>query len=260
MVHGIQIVISGDELGRRIGDRIQEHQARVDALEARLKERDGDLSFDVRPEDDFKTVGDLRGERDRYAGQVLTLSLLRNNLLLGESYTLSKADLRLAQLIPPDAYEGADSSASTVVECRCAQQSAVVDGLKLTMTGTQVKRLLQERSQAHQRRRAWWKRELARTPEQQTEEAPLLPDQLCEHEAERHGWRAEVLAFLHDHVEELAVFRLDAADLQFGELLPEKPGSVEQVEYEERTAVGFQLERLSKRLGDLTSQALPTLS
>ena len=56
MVHGLQIVISGDELGRRIGDRIPEHQTRVDALDARLKEREGDPSFDARPDADFKTV------------------------------------------------------------------------------------------------------------------------------------------------------------------------------------------------------------
>jgi hypothetical protein len=38
---------------------------------------------------------------------------------------------------------------------------------------------------------------------------------------------------------------LGEADLQFSELLPEKPGWLEQEEYEERTSVGFHLERLS---------------
>jgi hypothetical protein len=41
--------------------------------------------------------------------------------------------------------------------------------------------------------------------------------------------------------------RLGEADLAFGELLPPKPGWLEQEEYEERTNVGFQLERLAKR-------------
>jgi hypothetical protein len=41
------------------------------------------------------------------------------------------------------------------------------------------------------------------------------------------------------------------ADLAFGELLPEKPGWMEQDEYEERTGVAFHLERLTKRVGEL---------
>jgi hypothetical protein len=42
------------------------------------------------------------------------------------------------------------------------------------------------------------------------------------------------------------VYRLGERDLQFGELLPRKPGGVEQEEYEERNRVGFALERLTK--------------
>jgi hypothetical protein len=37
----------------------------------------------------------------------------------------------------------------------------------------------------------------------------------------------------------------------FGELLPEKPTWMEQQDYEERTSVGFHLERLTKGIGDL---------
>ena len=48
---------------------------------------------------------------------------------------------------------------------------------------------------------------------------------------------------------------MSAADLEFGELLPSKPGSIEQEDYEERTAVGFQLERLTKRLGEIGCRA-----
>jgi hypothetical protein len=40
---------------------------------------------------------------------------------------------------------------------------------------------------------------------------------------------------------------LAEADLVFGERLPKKPAWMEQDEYEERTSVGFQLERLAKR-------------
>ena len=41
--------------------------------------------------------------------------------------------------------------------------------------------------------------------------------------------------------------------LEFGELLPPKPGWIEQQEYEERTSIGFNLERLTKEMGYLPS-------
>jgi hypothetical protein len=53
-------------------------------------------------------------------------------------------------------------------------------------------------------------------------------------EAERHEWRADVLGFIRDHLESLQVYRLAEADLTFGEILPEKPGWLEQDEPSER--------------------------
>jgi hypothetical protein len=69
---------------------------------------------------------------------------------------------------------------------------------------------------------------------------------ICEYEAERHEWRAEVLEFIRDHVQPHTVYRLGERDLEFGELVPEKPWAVEQEEFEDRNRVGFQLERLAK--------------
>jgi hypothetical protein len=91
-------------------------------------------------------------------------------------------------------------------------------------------------------------REQARTPEEQTEDEPLMPEHICENEAERHEWRVTVLEFIRDRIESAEVYRLGEADLRFGELLPEKPAWLEQEEYEERTSVGFHPERLSKKL------------
>jgi hypothetical protein len=75
---------------------------------------------------------------------------------------------------------------------------------------------------------------------------PLLPDHICENEAERHGWRASALAFLRDHLDSTKTYRIGEADLAFADLLPTKPGCLEQEEYEERTSVAFSLERLTK--------------
>jgi hypothetical protein len=125
----------------------------------------------------------------------------------------------------------------------------MIEGLMLTMTGDELQRLLDTRVEEHRQSAARWKRQLARRPDQQTAEEPLLPEHMCENEAERFEWRAEVLEFLRDHIDPSEVYRLGQSDLAFGELLPPKPGSLEQEEYEERNRVGFELERLTKRVG-----------
>ena len=84
----------------------------------------------------------------------------------------------------------------------------------------------------------------------------MLPDHLCESEAERHEWRADVLEFIRERIESAELYRLRAADLDFGELLPEKPSSLAQEEFEERTSVGFHLGRLAKAVGDVVPRAL----
>ena len=135
----------------------------------------------------------------------------------------------------------------------------MIDGLKLTLSGEEIRKLLEERIADHNESADHWRREQSRTPEEQTEEEPLLPDHICEHETERHVWRAAVLEFIRTHIEAQATYRLGPADLEFGELLPSKPGSIEQSDYEERTAVGFQLERLTKSVRELAhSGALGT--
>ena len=132
----------------------------------------------------------------------------------------------------------------------------MINGLQLTIPGEEVRRLLEQRMEDHRRRAAWWKREQARTPEELTEDEPVLPEHICENEAERHEWRAAVLGFIRDRIEPAEVYRLGEADLAFGELLPEKPGSIEQEEYEERTRVEFHLERLTRRAGELRAREL----
>jgi hypothetical protein len=132
----------------------------------------------------------------------------------------------------------------------------MINGLQLTIPGEEVRRLLEQRMEDHRQRADWWKREQARTPEEQTEDAPFMPEHICENEAERHEWRAAVLEFIRDRIESAEVYRLGEADLHFGELLPEKPGWLEQEEYEERTSVGFHLERLSKKVGAVLPREL----
>ena len=131
----------------------------------------------------------------------------------------------------------------------------MIDGLKLTFSGGELRKLFDERIDDHQQRAERWTHEKSRTSEDETEDAPLLPEHMCANEAERHTWRAEVLEFIRDHVEPAETYRLTAADLEFGELLPSKPGWLEQEEYEERTGVGFNLERAAKAVDRLATAA-----
>jgi hypothetical protein len=132
----------------------------------------------------------------------------------------------------------------------------MIEGLKLTFSGEELRKVLEERIDYHDRCADRWRREQTRTKEDETEDAPLLPDHMCEHEEEEHMWRSEVLGFIREHIEPQETYRVGAADAEFGELLPIKPGSVAQAEYEERTRGGFHLEQISKRLRELATGGL----
>jgi hypothetical protein len=237
MIRGLQITIQGSELSDRIAERIRMLEATIGALDSRIEQRAGEQFFDVRAEDGFKTLGELEAEQLQYRDRVCCLSLLRDNVAREEIYALDKRDLRLAELISSDAAAASESSDDTDV-LHDRGLNVPIDRLKLTMPGVEVRQLLEQRIDEHRRRADWWKREQARTPEQQTEDEPLLPDHMCANEAECHEWRADVLSFLHDHIEFGAVYQLSETDLAFAELLPAKPSWLED-EYEERSASGF---------------------
>jgi hypothetical protein len=244
MISGLRVTIAGRELCERISQRIQVHLDRKNVLDARIQKRDGDAPFDVRVEDGLETLGELEDERARHRLRIAELTLLRDRLTVEEVHLLGVPDLRAADLI--GSY-GPDDQ--TQVEVASIDRRLPIDGLKLTIPGHRVRELLDDGIESHRASAARWKREAARTPEEQTEDEPLLPDEMCENEAERHEWRAEVLEFLRDHLDATEVYRLGEADLHFGELLPSTPEGVEQADYEERNRVGFALERLAKHGG-----------
>jgi hypothetical protein len=124
-----------------------------------------------------------------------------------------------------------------------------IDDLKLAFSGVELHELLDERIESHTASATWWRREAARTPEEQTEDEPLLPEEMCKNEAERHEWRVEVLSFIRSHTDQYDEYRIGASDLEFAELLPPRPSSVEQNEFEERNRAGFSLERIAKQIG-----------
>ena len=173
-----------------------------------------------------------------------TSGLLRDSIIPNDTYVLSKGDLRAAGLISNLRPEVAECD-SEWVDCG---SGIPIDGLKLTFKGEEIQTLLDERRRVHEARAARWKRELTRGPEDETEERPLLPEHMCENQADEEAWRVEMMTFIREHIDPDETYQLGKEDLDFGELLPEKPGWMQQQEYEERTGVAFHLERIAKKL------------
>lgn len=123
----------------------------------------------------------------------------------------------------------------------------MIDGLKVTMTGDELRTILKARVEAHRANAVRWKRDAERPPNEQTEDTPLVPEHICDNKAGRHEWRAGVLEFLRDHLEPLEICRLGESDLAFGDVLPAKPFWLEQDGYEQQHAGRFALERIARR-------------
>lgn len=125
----------------------------------------------------------------------------------------------------------------------------MIEGLKLTMTGEELRKRLDQRVKHHQSVVDHYMREAKREPDPSVEDDYVLPEHMCEFEQELHQWRAETLAYIREHIEGGEVYRLGPTDLEFGEILPEKPGIVEQDEFERENRVGFSMERIAKEIG-----------
>jgi hypothetical protein len=101
----------------------------------------------------------------------------------------------------------------------------MIEGLRLTMTGEEVRTLIEQRAAEHRAKAERWRGEAGRTPDDETTDAPLMPEHICENEASRCEWRAERLSFLRDHLDPSETYSLAEMDLEFAELLPEPPES-----------------------------------
>ena len=106
MIEGLKLDVRAEELKTRIGARIAEHQARVDAYARQLKRL-----ADIEPEpDDDDVVSEIRGggsprsaverKHQQHSERVSLLTFLRDHLVEGEVYRLSQEDLRFAEFLP----------------------------------------------------------------------------------------------------------------------------------------------------------------
>ena len=72
----------------------------------------------------------------------------------------------------------------------------MIEGLKLTMTGEQVRKRLAARIKQHEQLVAHYMKEAAREPDPKDEYDFVLPEHMCEYEQELH-WMARRRADLH---------------------------------------------------------------
>ena len=96
----------------------------------------------------------------------------------------------------------------------------MIDGLKLTMTGAQLRAHLEERIRQHQS-------EVEHLSEQRpAPDRPFgacpYPDSVFEGEISRAERRIEVLIFIRDYIVVDEVYRLGEFDLRFADLLPDE--------------------------------------
>jgi hypothetical protein len=168
MVRGLQMTISGTALSERIAERIRMHESKAAALEERLSRRVGDLAFDIRASDGLETFGEWQAAHELHRDRAAQLTILRDGLDGDETYVLTVADLQAADLAQRLVRRRNRQVPSVVEHCSMAP----VDGLKVTISGARLEKLLEEGVQVHRERAEWWKREAARTPEEQTEEEP----------------------------------------------------------------------------------------
>ena len=132
----------------------------------------------------------------------------------------------------------------------------MIDGLRLTISGEELRRLFEHRIEHHERCVKHWKREQARTPEEQTEDEPLLPR--TDLRARSGASRVACGCFAIHSRSRRGRGRVPARRVGSAvrRIAAEKPWAIEQEEYEERTSIGFNLERLTKTVGEVFPREL----
>ena len=95
----------------------------------------------------------------------------------------------------------------------------MIDGLKLTMTGVQLRSNLESRIRWHQGEIRRMSKQLKK--EDRTFEECPYPDSVLEGEIGRAERQIEVLTFIRNYIVADEVYRLGEFDLRFADLLPE---------------------------------------
>ena len=99
----------------------------------------------------------------------------------------------------------------------------MIDGLKVTLRGEELRALLDDRAVEYRETAARWRHESDRTAEDSTETDPVLPEHMCRNEAAQYEWRADVAAALRERVDASEIYMLGIDDLEYVGFLPAEP-------------------------------------
>lgn len=94
----------------------------------------------------------------------------------------------------------------------------MIDGLKLTMSGGELREQLEARIGWHRGRVVDYARELERQEVDESAEV-RLPEHIVEHMRDEHESRADTLTLIRDHVIEGETYLLGQEDLIFAEMM-----------------------------------------
>lgn len=96
----------------------------------------------------------------------------------------------------------------------------MIDGLKITMRGEELKQKIGERIAHHNDEVRRFKAELARTPLEHTSDRPFLSASYCRSEMGRHSGRVTVLTLISSYLLADEVYLLNETDLRSADLWP----------------------------------------
>src|SRR5689334_6356930 len=97
MIHGLRLVMRGEELRDHVSERIER-------LEAAVQQYREDLKMDPKDQtDEHPWLPDhiLENMIEEREDRIHALTLIRDHLVAEESYLLDQQDLQFAELLPP---------------------------------------------------------------------------------------------------------------------------------------------------------------
>lgn len=120
----------------------------------------------------------------------------------------------------------------------------MVTGIRVEITGEDIRAALDGRINDERRRAERWKYEAARPLESQTIDEPVLPTHICMNEERLALWRADRLAAIQERIKPSERYLLNKRELDFLGLLPPKPTLLGPDDLEDETPEGFTIERI----------------
>lgn len=99
----------------------------------------------------------------------------------------------------------------------------MIDGLKLTISGEEIRDLLAARIRTHEERAARLTEELTKSPVEERSRRERFRALVRTNRPEWHEWRATMLRFIREHVQPTEYYALDEGDVAFAELVADEP-------------------------------------